>query len=183
MTGYSSIETAISAIRLGAKDYLLKPFEIDEFKSAVQRAIDDTSVPTKGDENFPIIVGISASMKQILEMIEKVAPTESTVLLQGESGTGKELIARALHLKSERANKPFIPVNCSTISESLFESEMFGHSKGSFTGAINDKSGLFTEANAGTIFLDEIGDLALPNQAKLLRVLQDGSFKRVGDVK
>ncbi|MBF0408247.1 MAG: sigma-54-dependent Fis family transcriptional regulator [Candidatus Riflebacteria bacterium] len=182
MTAYSSIETAVSAMKLGARDYLLKPFELKAFKDSIKNVLAQDKTPVKQtSEN--ILLGNSEPIKKILEIIEKVAETESTVLLRGESGTGKELAARILHSRSSRANKPFLAVNCSTLPESLFESEMFGHVKGSFTGAICDKQGLFTEAEGGTVFLDEIGDLALANQAKLLRILQDGSLKKVGENK
>jgi len=182
MTAYSSVETAVAAVKLGARDYLLKPFEVGDFKAAIKRILEDTDMRLL-PEGSPIIIGNSAKMKEVLDLIDRVATSESTILLQGESGTGKELVARTLHLKSQRASKAFIPVNCSAIPETLFESEIFGHIRGSFTGAIADKPGLFEEAHEGTIFLDEIGDLTPPNQAKILRVLQDGTFKRVGDVK
>ncbi|GAB4279531.1 MAG: sigma-54 dependent transcriptional regulator [Candidatus Rifleibacteriota bacterium] len=180
MTAFSSVETAVTAVKLGAKDYLLKPFELSDFKDAVKRALakktDEECLPASENE----IIGESEAIKNVLKIIEQISDTESTVLICGESGTGKELVARAIHKSSPRKESPFIPVNCSAIPETLFESEMFGHKKGSFTGAIADKPGLFKEADGGTLFLDEIGDLTLPNQAKLLRVLQDGSFKQVG---
>ncbi|MFZ2958020.1 MAG: sigma-54 dependent transcriptional regulator [Candidatus Ozemobacteraceae bacterium] len=196
MTAYSSMETAVSAMKLGARDYLLKPFELAEFKAAVKRVLesirseenageDGQSRTVDSDElaGEPRIIGKSEGMKHVTEMIERVADTESPVLLQGESGTGKELVAKSLHAHSPRRGKPFLAVNCSALPETLFESEMFGHVRGAFTGALADKPGLFTEAKGGTLFLDEIGDLAIPNQAKLLRVLQDGSFRRVGDAR
>ncbi len=180
MTAYSSVETAVAAVRLGARDYLLKPFEVADFKAAVRRALEAAEGPAAPDGG-PRLVGRSPRMKGVLELIEAVAGTESTVLVQGESGTGKELVARLLHERSARASRPFVAVNCSAIPETLFESELFGHIKGSFTGAVSDKPGLFQAAEGGTLFLDEIGDLAAGSQAKLLRVLQDGSYKRVGD--
>ncbi|HNV68434.1 MAG TPA: sigma-54 dependent transcriptional regulator [Candidatus Ozemobacteraceae bacterium] len=185
MTAYSSVETAVTAMKMGARDYLIKPFEVGDFKAAVRKVLAAGADETKAEEpeSKYEIVGHSAAIKQVLDLIGQVADTESTVLLQGESGTGKELVARALHLCSRRSDRPFVPVNCSTLPETLFESEVFGHVRGSFTGAVGDKIGLLVEAQGGTLFLDEIGDLAPANQAKLLRVLQDGTFKRVGDAR
>ncbi len=180
MTAYSSVETAVTAIKLGARDYLLKPFELADFKQAIKQALASrangarTSIPSR------TIIGNSEAMQKIHKLIANISDTSSTVLISGESGTGKEMVARAIHEHSMRSEKAFVPVNCSTIPEQLFESEMFGHKKGSFTSAFNDKHGLFKEAEDGTLFLDEIGDLPVSNQAKLLRVLQDGSFKPVG---
>jgi len=180
MTAYSSVETAVTAIKLGARDYLLKPFELADFKQAVKQALSTraaaarTSVPARG------LIGTSEAMQRVHKLIANISDTSSTVLISGESGTGKEMVARAIHAHSTRSEKPFVAVNCSTIPEQLFESEMFGHKKGSFTNAYSDKHGLFKEAEGGTLFLDEIGDLPVSNQAKLLRVLQDGSFKPVG---
>lgn len=183
MTAYSSMETAVTAMRLGARDYLLKPFEVGDFKAAIRRVLEMTPGAGNGEGKLPLVIGASRVMHDVADLVERVAETESTVLLQGESGTGKELLARTLHLRSRRSQQGFIAVNCSTLPEALFESEMFGHVRGSFSGAVADKSGLFAEAEGGTLFLDEIGDLAVANQAKLLRVLQDGTFKRVGDVR
>lgn len=183
MTAFSSVETAVTAVKLGARDYLLKPFELADFKEAVNKALirpANQSAGNKGSKGSKPIVGNSEAMRRIHSLIEKISDTSSTVLIYGESGTGKELIARAIHQNSNRSEKPFIAVNCSAIPEQLFESEMFGHKKGSFTNAYNDKHGLFKEAEGGTLFLDEIGDLPITNQAKLLRVLQDGGFKPVG---
>ncbi|HPW57967.1 MAG TPA: sigma-54 dependent transcriptional regulator [Candidatus Rifleibacterium sp.] len=180
MTAYSSVETAVTAIKLGARDYLLKPFELADFKQAVRQALSArtaaarTSVPARG------LIGTSEAMQKVHKLIANISDTSSTVLISGESGTGKEMVARAIHAHSTRSDRPFVAVNCSTIPEQLFESEMFGHKKGSFTNAYSDKHGLFKEAEGGTLFLDEIGDLPVSNQAKLLRVLQDGSFKPVG---
>ncbi len=180
MTAYSSVETAVTAIKLGARDYLLKPFELADFKQAVRQALSArtattrTSVPARG------LIGTSEAMQRVHKLIANISDTSSTVLISGESGTGKEMVARAIHAHSTRSDRPFVAVNCSTIPEQLFESEMFGHKKGSFTNAYSDKHGLFKEAEGGTLFLDEIGDLPVSNQAKLLRVLQDGSFKPVG---
>lgn len=180
MTAFSSVETAVTAVKLGARDYLLKPFELSDFKTTVKNAL-NANLDSKGfSEVDKSIIGSSEAIKNVQKLIEKISDTDSTVMIYGESGTGKELVARAIHRSSLRKELPFVPVNCSAIPESLFESEMFGHKRGSFTGAIADKPGIFKEADGGTLFLDEIGDLTLPNQAKLLRVLQDGSFKPVG---
>lgn len=180
MTAFSSVETAVTAVKLGASDYLLKPFELSDFKAAVKNALELKTVEEAPAESLKAIIGSSDAIKEVQNIIENISDTDSTVLIYGESGTGKELVARAIHKSSKRKNIPFVAVNCSAIPESLFESEMFGHKRGSFTGAIADKPGIFKEADGGTLFLDEIGDLTLPNQAKLLRVLQDGSFKPVG---
>ncbi|HNW34034.1 MAG TPA: sigma 54-interacting transcriptional regulator, partial [Candidatus Ozemobacteraceae bacterium] len=170
MTAYSSIETAVTAVRLGARDYLLKPFEISDLRAAVRKVLDSAhhgvSDPVSATRTKP--AGRSEAIRRAIDLIERVADTESTVLLQGESGTGKELAARTLHALSRRSSAPFIPVNCSAIPENLVESELFGHVKGSFTGAFADKDGLFHEASGGTLLLDEIGDLAQASQAKLL---------------
>jgi DNA-binding NtrC family response regulator len=179
MTAFSSVETAVTAVKLGARDYLLKPFELADFKDAVKKALSLGSQDPDIDGNETLI-GTSKVINEVKRLIEQISDTDSTVLITGESGTGKELVARAIHRNSKRKDMPFVPVNCSAIPEALFESEMFGHKRGSFTGAIADKPGIFKDADGGTLFLDEIGDLTLPNQAKLLRVLQDGSFKPVG---
>ncbi|MBP7633505.1 sigma-54-dependent Fis family transcriptional regulator [Candidatus Ozemobacteraceae bacterium] len=184
MTAYSSIETAVTAVKLGARDYLLKPFEIADLRAAVRSVLAAEHAGSKISAASSVApAGHSEAIRSVLDMIDRVADTESTVLLQGESGTGKELAARTLHARSRRSSGPFIPVNCSAIPENLVESELFGHVKGSFTGAISDKDGLFHEASGGTLFLDEIGDLAQPSQAKLLRVLQDGVVRKVGDTR
>ncbi len=180
MTAYSSMETAVTAVKLGASDYLLKPFELQELKDSVAKILSQKIENELQNSNGPKIIGNSPEILNIQEIINNISDTDSTVLITGESGTGKELIAQSIHFKSPKASHPFVPVNCSAIPESLFESEMFGHKKGSFTGAITDKKGLFKEAEGGTIFLDEIGDLELSNQAKLLRVLQDGTYRPVG---
>lgn len=180
MTAYSSVETAVTAIKLGARDYLLKPFELADFKQAIKQALSSRGGNSRNAIPSKTIIGNSEPMQKIHKLIANISDTSSTVLISGESGTGKEMVARAIHEHSMRSEKAFVPVNCSTIPEQLFESEMFGHKKGSFTNAFNDKHGLFKEAEGGTLFLDEIGDLPVSNQAKLLRVLQDGSFKTVG---
>lgn len=180
MTAFSSVETAVTAVKLGAIDYLLKPFELTDFKTAVKNALERPQLPDENPESEKTLIGRSNEIQEVKKIIEKISDTDSTVLISGESGTGKELVARAIHRSSKRSGQPFVAVNCSAIPEPLFESEMFGHKRGSFTGAIIDKPGIFKDADGGTLFLDEIGDLTLPNQAKLLRVLQDGSFKPVG---
>jgi DNA-binding NtrC family response regulator len=179
MTAFSSVETAVTAVKLGASDYLLKPFELADFKNAVNQVLKNrsSSLPVSGDKE---LIGHSEVMRQVHKIVESISDTCSTVMIYGESGTGKELIARSIHQSSRRKDRPFVAVNCSAIPEQLFESEMFGHKKGSFTSAYADKTGLFKEAEGGTLFLDEIGDLPLSGQAKLLRVLQDGIYKQVG---
>lgn len=189
ITAYGSLETAIAALRNGASDYILKPIEFDEILIKVKKLLEIKNLlienkilrkeiqRTYDYENF---VGKSQAMKNIFDMIETVALTESTVLITGKSGTGKELVARALHYKSNRCNKAFIPVNCGAISENLIESELFGHKRGAFTGAISDKEGYFKAADGGTLFLDEISELPLNLQVKFLRVLQEREFTPVG---
>lgn len=189
MTAYASVETAIEALRSGAADYFLKPLDLDELAVRIRSLIQRQELIRENrylrevidkSFNFNFIIGESEPMKQIYRMIDKVGPTRSTVLVTGPSGSGKELIARALHQRSERKSKPFVAINCGSIPEQLFESELFGHKKGSFTGAINDRDGYFVLANGGTLFLDEIGELPLAMQVKLLRVLQDSEVKPVG---
>ncbi len=180
MTAYSSVETAITAVKLGATDYLLKPFEFSELKETVSKILEKHEEQQINDNITRKIIGNSPEILKIQEIINNISDTESTILITGESGTGKELVANCIHQLSPRSSKAFVPVNCSAIPETLFESEMFGHKKGSFTGAIIDKKGLFKEAEGGTLFLDEIGDLPLNTQAKLLRVLQDGTYRPVG---
>jgi len=189
MTAYASVETAIEALRSGAADYFLKPLDLDELAVRIRSLIQRQELIRENrylrevidkSFNFNFIIGESEPMKQIYRMIDKVGPTRSTVLVTGPSGSGKELIARALHQRSERKSKPFVAINCGSIPEQLFESELFGHKKGSFTGAISDRDGYFVLANGGTLFLDEIGELPLAMQVKLLRVLQDSEVKPVG---
>lgn len=189
ITAYGSLETAIAALRNGASDYILKPIEFDEILVKVKKLLEIKSLLLENKilrkeiqrtfdyENF---VGKSPVIKNIFDIIETVADTDSTVLITGKSGTGKELVARALHFKSSRRNKPFIPVNCGAISENLIESELFGHKRGAFTGAISDKEGYFKAADGGTLFLDEISELPLNLQVKFLRVLQEKEFTPVG---
>jgi DNA-binding NtrC family response regulator len=190
ITGFGSVETAKEAMKNGAFDYLEKPFKVDEFKLCVQRALSYNAALTesaylrkelKKKYQFSQIIGSSAPMQTVFKMIERVADTDSTILILGESGTGKELVARALHFNSRRQFAPFVPINCSALPENLLESELFGHRRGAFTGAINDKKGLFQEADGGTIFLDEIGSMSPLLQSRLLRVLQEREVRRVGD--
>jgi len=190
ITGFGSIETAVEAMKHGSFDYLEKPFKLDELKLCVQRALNYNDVASENvylkkqlgkKYRFNQLIGTSTRMQDVLKMIEKVADTDSTILILGESGTGKELVARALHFNSRRQFAPFIPINCSALPENLLESELFGHRKGSFTGAVADKKGLFQEADGGTIFLDEIGTMPPMLQSRLLRVLQEKEVRRVGD--
>ncbi len=192
VTGLSQIETAVRSMKLGAFDYLPKPFDPDELKRVVQRALERRQLLQENLElrsevsskyRFENIIGASAQMQNVYRLIAKCAPTNSTVLLSGESGTGKELIARAIHYNSLRKDKLFVAVDCNSLSENLLESEMFGHVKGSFTGAVANKKGLFETADGGTLFLDEIGNVSLATQAKLLRVIQEREFKAVGDTR
>jgi two-component system response regulator PilR (NtrC family) len=184
ITAYASPEDAVNAMKNGAYDYITKPFKVDEIKDIISAAI-----ATKGNSSLPVkknvrefegIIGNSAEMLRIFDLINRIAPTHANVMIYGESGTGKELVARAIHNRSSVANAPFVPITCSAIPESIIESELFGHVKGAFTGAIGDKVGLFEHANNGTVFLDEIGELTPMIQTKLLRVLQEREFKRVG---
>ena len=192
ITGHPTIQSAIECTKLGAVDYLVKPFRVDELESLVLKAQQEVSkdkvieTPLEEDETIdevPYIVGKSPAMREIFSKIRRAAPSDSTVLLTGESGTGKELVARAIHALSERAHKEFVPVDCSALVESLLESELFGHVKGSFTGAFQTKHGLFELANHGTFFFDEISNLSLNIQAKLLRVIQEREFMKVGSQK
>ncbi|OGQ07442.1 MAG: Fis family transcriptional regulator [Deltaproteobacteria bacterium RIFCSPLOWO2_12_FULL_40_28] len=192
MTGFASIQSAVEATKAGAFHYVTKPFELDDIGLLIKKALEHTQL--KGENQilqkqiktrygFENIIGTSDELNGVLKLVQKVADTDSTVLILGESGTGKELIARAIHYNSNRADKPLVPVNCGAIPENLLESELFGHVKGSFTGAINSKMGRFEMANGGTIFLDEIGDMSLRLQVKILRVLQERKFEPVGSTK
>ena len=192
ITAYASVETAVEAMKMGAYDYVTKPFKIDELQMTVQRALDYQAAlrenvylrkELKNKYKFENIIGTSQKMQLVYSLINKVADTDSTVLIQGESGTGKELVARGLHFNSNRQHHPFVAINCSALPENLLESELFGHKKGAFTGAVADKRGLFEEANLGTIFLDEVNSMAPQLQTKLLRVLQEREVRRVGDNK
>ena len=189
ITAFGSIETAIEAIREGAFDYISKPFKLDEIKFTIRRALEQRRLLQEnrfyrqellGKYQFKNVIGRTSQMFQVYKTIAKVADTKSTVLLYGERGTGKELIARSLHYNSHRNDRPFIPVDCASLVENLMESELFGHVRGAFTGALITKKGLFEEADGGTIFLDEVTNLSLSIQAKLLRFLQEHEIKRVG---
>src|SRR6478752_3531292 len=192
ITAYAKVESALEAMKLGAYDYITKPFKVDELQLTIQRALDHQSDRreirnlrqiVKEKYRFENIIGTSSRMQDIYNLIAKVADTDSTILIQGESGTGKELVARALHFNSNRQHQPFVVFNGSALTENLLESELFGHKKGSFTGAVQDKAGLFEEAEMGTIFLDEVNSMAVSLQTKLLRVLQERQIRRVGDTK
>jgi DNA-binding NtrC family response regulator len=192
VTGLHEIGTAVKAMKLGAFDYLPKPFEPDELELAVARAFDRRAAqggaPDAGGDDsssyrFENIIGASPAMQAVFRLVARCAPTNSTVMLRGESGTGKELIARAIHYNSLRKDHPFVPVDCTSLSENLLESELFGHVKGSFTGAVSNKKGLFEMADGGTLFLDEIGNIPLSTQAKLLRFIEEREFKAVGDTR
>jgi DNA-binding NtrC family response regulator len=192
VTGLSQIETAVKSMKLGAFDYLPKPFDPDELKLVVKRALERRQLLQENVElrsevsskyRFENIIGASPQMQNVYRLIAKCAPTNSTVMLTGESGTGKELIARAIHYNSLRKDKPFVAVDCNSLSENLLESELFGHIKGAFTGAVVNKKGMFEMAGSGTMFLDEIGNISLTTQAKLLRVIQEREFKAVGDTR
>ena len=189
MTAYGTIDSAVMAMKEGASDYLTKPFSLDELLLLVKRLLrmkqleeENLSLRKRVEERYGLegLVGKSDPMLKIYELIETVAQTDATVLIHGESGTGKELAANAIHLQSLRKNAPFIKVNCAALPETLLETELFGHEKGAFTGALRQRKGRFESANRGTLFLDEIGDLPLSVQVKLLRVLQERQFERVG---
>jgi DNA-binding NtrC family response regulator len=192
LTGKSSMETAIAALRHGAFDYLTKPCKLVELQALLKRVADKRQLTQKCRalqhrvqrlEGTPRLIGNTPAMHKVRILIEKVAPTNSTVLILGETGTGKELVARALHDNSNRAENPFVAINCGALPETLIESELFGHRKGAFTGADDHRVGLFEVAHGGTIFLDEIGELPKAMQAKLLRVLESGEIRRVGENK
>ncbi len=189
MTAYASADTAIKAMKEGAYDYITKPFKIDEIKLIIQNALEKRHLREENlllkqvvreRYHFGNIIGQSPKMLELYDFLEKVAPTKTNILITGESGTGKELVAKAIHYNSPRRDKPFVTLNCGAIPESLIESELFGHMRGAFTDAIATKKGLFEVADEGTLFLDEISEIPLMMQVKLLRVLQDREFKRVG---
>lgn len=191
LTAFGSLEGAIEAIKQGAYDYLAKPFKKEEIKLVVHRSLDHChlvrenarfreELKGKGKDEWSPLVGSSPAMLEVYKLVARVTDSKSTVLLQGESGTGKELIARAIHANGPRRDKPFIPVNCGALPDTLLESEMFGYEKGAFTGAVGTKAGLFEAAHGGTLFLDEIGELGPALQVKLLRVMQDQEVRRVG---
>jgi two-component system, NtrC family, response regulator HydG len=190
MTAFGSIESAVEAMRLGASDYITKPFKENELLYRVERALDQAGLQTAmvnlatefaERHGLSALVGRSQAMRELTTRLSRVAQSDATVLIQGESGTGKELVARALHAHSRRSSRPFVPVNCAAISETLLESELFGHAKGAFTGAVKARRGLFEEANAGTLFIDEVTETSPTFQSKLLRTLQDGEVRRVGE--
>jgi len=189
MTAHGTAQTAIEAMKLGAFDYILKPFDVPELLSILHRGLQTAAsmrelVPAEGkpsqEEKAPGLIGTSPAMQKIYKLVGQVARSEASVLLLGESGTGKELVARAIYANSLRAARPYVAINCAAIPDTLLESELFGHERGAFTGALTQRIGKFERADGGTIFLDEIGDMPLNLQAKLLRVLQDGEFQRLG---
>src|ERR1051325_11282567 len=189
MTAFGSVETAVGAMKAGATDFLVKPFSLDHLMQVVHKALEMRALrgenrKLKGElgrrYEFDNIIGRSEPMQEIFASIERVAPTRATVLLAGESGVGKDLIARAIHFHSPRRDRPLVKINCSSIPENLMESELFGYEKGAFTGAVASKPGKFEQADTGTVFLDEIGDVPASIQVKLLRVLQEREFERLG---
>lgn len=189
ITAFASTESAVEAMKQGAYDFLTKPFQVDEVHFIIKNALEKRRLSTENvllkremasQSSFARIIGQSEAMQKVFDIVRKVADTRSNVLICGESGTGKELIARAIHYHSSRSQFPFVTVNCSALPETLLESELFGHMKGSFTGAIANKAGLFEVANGGTVFLDEIGETTQATQVKLLRVIQEREFRRVG---
>jgi len=189
MTGFGTIETAVRAMKSGAFDFITKPFDLETVAVVVRKAAEFLRLrqenhllrkAVRDQYRLEHLVGASEPIQQVMEFVQKVADSDSTVMIQGESGTGKELVARMLHFNSLRKDRPLVPVNCGAIPENLLESELFGHEKGAFTGATHSRMGRFELANGGTIFLDEIGEMSLPLQVKLLRVLQEREFERVG---
>jgi two-component system, NtrC family, response regulator PilR len=189
ITAFGSAESAVEAMKLGAYDYITKPFKVDEMQFVIHKAMEKARLleeniqlkkELKGKYGFQQLIGVSEPMRKVYELIRQVSATKSNVLISGESGTGKELVAKAIHYNSPRRNYAFVVVNCASIPENLLESEMFGHTRGAFTGAYQAKRGMFEIADQGTIFLDEIADMPLSLQAKLLRVIEDKSFRRVG---
>jgi DNA-binding NtrC family response regulator len=192
MTAFASLESAVEALRLGASDYITKPFHVDEIRSVVEKALDSIALRRENrklkaklleDGSVPRIIGTSAETRELLDLIHRVAPSDSTVLITGESGTGKEVVAQVIHQQSERSIGEFVSVNCGALPDTLLESELFGHMRGSFTGAIRDKEGLFKVASGGTLFLDEIGDMSPALQVKLLRALQEREVLPLGATK
>jgi two-component system response regulator HydG len=190
MTAYGSVENAVQAMKLGASDYLTKPFQLEEITLRVKKVLEKKQLEKEVEllrgefqqrYGFESIIGQNRELLKVLDKVTKIAPTEATVLITGETGTGKDLIAKAIHTLSRRAQKPFVSVNCAAFPEQLLESELFGHVKGAFTGAMMNRRGLIEEAEGGTFFLDEIGTTPLPIQAKLLRVLEDKTIRRLGE--
>ncbi len=191
MTAFASTDTAIAAIRDGAYDYITKPFKVEELRLVVEKALEKKLLSSenrrlrselRSHERDRSIIGSSAAINRVFDVIAQVADTKANVLLTGESGTGKELVARSIHNSGSRRGRAFVALNCAAIPENLLESELFGHVKGSFTGAVRNKAGLFETADSGTLFLDEVGELTLPLQVKLLRVIQDKTIRRVGGI-
>lgn len=192
LSGQGTIETAVEAMKRGAHDFLTKPFPLTELEVVVQKAFEQRELRKENrqlkavlERNQPSseILGRSTAIQDVMRLVDRAGPTDKAILIQGESGTGKELVARALHRASRRAEKPIVVINCAALPETLLESELFGHEKGSFTGAVSSKQGLFELADGGTLMIDEIGEMPGSLQAKLLRVLEDGSFRRVGSLK
>jgi len=191
LTGQGSIETAVEAMKLGAYDYLQKPFPLKDLEAVAGKAVERRNLRKENTQLKALIertrpahqmIGQSPAMQEVFRLIERAGPSDKAILIQGESGTGKELVARALHMHSNRADEPMVVINCAALPEMLLESELFGHERGSFTGAVSAKPGLFEVADGGTLFIDEIGELPGSLQAKLLRVLEDGSLRRIGSV-
>jgi len=189
LTAHGSISQAVDAMRCGAIDFLSKPTSPDHIMVVIQKALEQKGLKDENrflrqelDNQYHMIVGESQAIKLVMNLAQKVAPSKTTVLIQGESGTGKQLLSRAIHGMSDRKDRPFVQVNCTTLTENLLESDLFGHAKGSFTGAVKSKKGRFELADTGTVFLDEIGDLSMPIQAKLLQVIEYGEYIRVGEI-
>ena len=191
MTAYASPETAVEAMKLGAHDYLVKPFQLESLRVTLNRALDHYRLKQENRqlretirerERFEGLIGRSTSMRHIFALIERVAPAKTPILIMGESGTGKEMVAQAIHKQSNRATGPFVALNCAALPEHLLESTLFGHRKGSFTGALEHRQGLFQAAHQGTLFLDEIGEMPLAMQAKVLRALQEQKVMAVGSL-
>ncbi|MCA9143940.1 MAG: sigma-54-dependent Fis family transcriptional regulator [Planctomycetaceae bacterium] len=192
LTGKGSIDTAVHAMKAGAFDYLQKPFPLQDLETVIRRAKERRALRKENQQLKALLernqpqsnmVGQSPAMREVYRLIERAGPSDKAILIQGESGTGKELVAQALHRQSQRSRKPLVVINCAALPETLLESELFGHEKGSFTGAVGTKQGLFEVADGGTLFIDEIGEMPGSLQAKLLRVLEDGSMRRVGSIK
>jgi DNA-binding NtrC family response regulator len=192
ITAFASLESAVEALRLGASDYITKPFQVDEIRAVIEKVLDNLSVRREhrklkaklmADGGIPSIIGRSEETSKLVAMIQRVAPSDSTILITGESGTGKEVVAQVIHQFSERSSGEFVTINCGALPDTLLESELFGHVRGSFTGAVRDKEGLFKVASGGTLFLDEVGDMSPALQVKLLRALQEREILPVGATK